>query len=391
MRPIRLHAGPRRGESVSDASDSAGTARAFQLALAVVAAFAVGFLLLLAASREPVHALVTLLTGALPRLDWDASHGWQVHRMARFGAALEDGITLTFLGLAVAIPFRARQFSLGADGALFLSALASVAVGLKMQGPWFVVAPTALAAALAAGFCWGALPALLKVRYGASEIVTSLMLNVIAVEFYRLAISQWLRDPGAGFLVTPVLPSSVVLPSILAHTNVSAMLFVAPVAAAVAVLLMERTTVGYEIRVVGDAPLFARRVGLPVDRAVVLSMAIGGAFAALAGVHVGHALLHRLPVDLNPGMGLDGLIVALLARNEPRSIPLAAFLYAYLRASALAMERTTDVSREVVLVIQAVMILFILAERLLPTLRSAWAARARGRERANPDVALEAP
>jgi simple sugar transport system permease protein len=362
---------------MTDVPASVCAARALQLALAVAAAFAVGFALLLAASHEPVHAFVTLLTGALPRFDWDAGHGWQVHRMARFGAALEDGITLTFLGLAVAIPFRARQFSLGADGAMFLSALASVAVGLKMGGPWFVVAPVALSAALATGFCWGALPALLKLRYGASEIVTSLMLNVIAVEFYRLAITQWLRDPGAGFLVTPLLPSSVILPSILAHTNVSAMLFAAPVAAAIAVALLGRTTVGYEIRVVGDSPLFARRVGLPADRAIILSMAIGGAFAALAGVHVGHALLHRLPVDLNPGMGLDGLIVALLARNEPRSIPLAAFLYAYLRASALAMERTTDVSREVVLVIQAVMILFILAER--------------GRARSKPGVALETP
>lgn len=355
------------------------TERALQLAVAVCAAFGVGFVLLLATSHEPVRAFVTLLTGALPRIDWSPGQGWQVHRLARFGAALEDGITLTFLGLAVAIPFRARQFSLGADGALFLSALASVAMGLKLDGPWFVVAPAALLAALATGFCWGALPALLKLRYGASEIVTSLMLNVIAVEFYRLAITEWLRDPGAGFLVTPMLPSSAILPSILAHTNVSAMLFAAPLAAALAALMLRRTTIGYEIRVVGDAPLFARRVGMPADRAVILSMALGGAFAALAGVHVGHALLHRLPVDLNPGMGLDGLIVALLARNTPRSIPVAAFLYAYLRASALAMERVTDVSREVVLVIQAVMILFILAERLLPAVRTAVSARTRAR------------
>ncbi len=375
---------------MSEPTSGVDPARTSQLVLAVAAAFTVGFVLLLATSREPVHAFVTLLTGALPRFDWQTGHGWQVHRMARFGAALEDGITLTFLGLAVAIPFRARQFSLGADGAMFLSALASVTVALKMQAPWFVVGPTALAAAVATGFCWGALPAVLKVRYGASEIVTSLMLNVVAVEFYRLAISRWLNDPTAGFLVTPTLPSSLVLPSILAHTNVSAMLFMVPLSAAAAVLLLERTTVGYEIRVVGDAPTFARRAGLPVERAVVLSMAIGGAFAALAGVHVGHALLHRLPVDLNPGMGLDGLVVALLARNEPRSIPFAAFLYAYLRASALAMERTTDVSREVVLVIQAVMILFILAERLLPMLRAALGRRARDRAPGRSDVAPEA-
>ena len=116
----------------------------------------------------------------------------------------------------------------------------------------------------------------------------------------------------------------------------------------------------------GEAPSFARQAGMPVSRAIVLSMALGGAFAAFAGVHVSHALLKRLPVDLSPGMGFEGLVVALLARNDPKSIPLAAFLYAWLRTGAQAMERTTDVSREVVLVIQAFIILFVVAQHLLP-------------------------
>jgi ABC-type uncharacterized transport system permease subunit len=353
--------------------------RLLQLLLAVAAALLVGFALTLCVSAQPVQAYLTLLTGALPQLQYSAAHGWEVHRLARFGSALEDGVTLTFLGLAVAMPFRARQFSLGADGALFLSALAGAVVALTLNGPWFIVAPASLAAALGTGFAWGALPAVLKTRYGANEIVTSLMFNVIAVEFYRLVITEWLRDPNAGFLVTRVLPSSVVLPALIAHTNVSAMIFLVPVLAGAAELLLARTTIGYEIRMVGDAPRFAQRVGLPVDRAVIMSMAIGGAFAALAGLHIAHALLKRLPVDLNPGMGFDGLVVALLARHQPRAIPMAAFLYATLRTGALAMERSSDVSRELVLVIEAVIILFILAERLLPTLQAAIGPRLRTR------------
>jgi len=367
---------------------SSDTGRLLQLLFAIAAALLVGFALTMCVSTQPVQAYLTLLTGALPQLQYSAAHGWEVHRLARFGAALEDGITLTFLGLAVAIPFRARQFSLGADGALFLSSLAGATVALTMGGPWFVVAPASLAAAVLTGFSWGALPAVLKVRFGANEIVTSLMFNVIAVEFYRLVIAGWLRDPDAGFLVTRVLPSSAVLPSLIAHTNVSAMIFLVPVVAGAAELFLARTTIGYEIRVVGDAPRFARRVGLPVDRAVIMSMAIGGAFAALAGIHIAHALLKRLPVDLNPGMGFDGLVVALLARNQPRAIPMAAFLYATLRTGALAMERSTDVSRELVLVIEAVIILFILAERLLPALRAAIGPRLRARslDTASPQV-----
>jgi simple sugar transport system permease protein len=282
--------------------------------------------------------------------------------------------------LAIAIPFRARQFSLGADGQMFLSALAAAAVSLFVGGPWYAVLPAAFAAALLTGFAWGLIPGWLKARYQANEIVTTLMLNLIAVQFYRLVISEYLRDPNAGFLVTPLLPAAAVLPGLITRTNVTAMLLLVPLAAVAAWLLLMRTTVGYEIRCVGQAPAFARQAGMPVTRAVVLSMALGGGFAAFAGIHIGNALLKRLPVDLTPGLGFEGLVVALLARNDPKSIPLAALFYAYLRTGAQAMERTTDVSREVVLVIQAFMILFIVADRLLPqdfpaVLRRVWQRR----------------
>jgi len=97
---------------------------------------------------------------------------------------------------------------------------------------------------------------------------------------------------------------------------------------------------------------------------VLLSMAIGGAFAGLAGFHVSNALLKQLPVDLSPGIGLEGLVVALLARNDPKMVPIAAFLYAYLKTGAQVMERTTDVPKEMVLVIQACIVLCFAASRL---------------------------
>jgi simple sugar transport system permease protein len=197
-------------------------------------------------------------------------------------------------------------------------------------------------------------------------MVTSLMLNLIALQFYRLAISSWLCDPHAGFQVTPVLPQAAAFSTLLAHTNVTTMLFAAPLAVAAAWLLLMRSTLGYEIRVTGAAPAFALQAGLPVGRALALSMAAGGAFAALAGLHISNGLLKRLPVDLAPGLGYDGLLVALLARNDPKAVPWAALFYAWLRTGAQAMERSTDVSREVVLVIQALIILFVVADRLLP-------------------------
>jgi simple sugar transport system permease protein len=337
-----------------------------RMGAAIGAAMLAGLLITALASATPGQAFLALTTGALPELHIDADGAWHLRRLVRFGAVLEDAITLTLLGLAMAIPFRARQFSLGADGQMFLGALAAAAVSLAVGGPWFLVLPAATLAAILTGMVWGLVPGLLKVRFQANEIVTTLMLNVIAVQFYQWVIVSRLRDPLAGFPVTAFLPPPALLPVVLAHTNVTIMLLVAPLLAGGAWLLLMRTTPGYEIRLAGEAPAFARQAGMPVTRAIVMAMAVGGAFAGLAGLHLSNALLKRMPVDLPAGMAYEGLVVALLARNDPRHIPLAAFFYAYLRTGAQVMERTTDVSRDVVLVIQACIILFVVAERLLP-------------------------
>ncbi len=342
-----------------------------RLALAVLAGLLAGLAITALVSREPLRAWLVLLTGALPELRQTAD-GWEWRRLVRFGTVLEDTITLSCLGLAVALPFRARQFTLGADGQLFLGALAAAVVGLLLPAPAWIVLPLACLAAMLAGFLWGGVTGALKLGCNANEMVASLMLNMIAVECYRLAILYWLRDPAAGFQATPLLPAAAQLPTLIAHTNVTWMLVALPLVVAGAALLLQRSTLGYEIRLTGVAPAFAAQAGLPVRRAMLLSMAAGGAFAGLAGFHVANGLLKRLPVDLNPGLGFEGLLVALLARHVPSAIPWAALFYAWLRAGGQAMERSTDVSREVVLVIQALIILLAVAERWpLP----AWVAR----------------
>jgi ABC-type uncharacterized transport system permease subunit len=341
-----------------------------RLVLSALVALVAGFLLIAAVSRQPVDAFVAMVTGAVPLLRHGAD-GWHLHRMARAGAVLEDATTLMLLGLAAAIPFRARQYTLGADGALFLSALAAVTVSLTVPGPAVTTGALAALAALATGAAWSAIPGAVKAVSGASEIVISLMLNVIAIEFYRLAVSDWLRDPRAGFIATPPLPQALTLAPLLPHTHVNAMLPLAVAAAGAAAWFLARTEIGYEIRVLGDSPAFARRMGIPVARTAALSMAAGGLFSAAAGLHLAHGLLARLPVDLNPGLGLDGFVVAFLAGNRPRYVPAAALLYACLRTGSLAMERATDVPHEVVLVIQAVLLLCVLSRACFAALGSA--------------------
>ena len=354
-------------------------ARSTRLIAAIGVALLAGLALMACVSSEPLRAWLILLTGALPELRQGTDGAWHWHRLVRFGTVLEDTVNLSLLGLAVAIPFRARQFSLGADGQLFLGALAGAVVALYWPGPGWLALPLCAAAAMLAGFLWGGATGVLKQRCGANEMVVSLMLNLIAIELYRLAILYWLRDPNAGFPATAFFPDAATFAPLLAQTNVTWMLVAAPLAALATALLLGRTTLGYEIRVTGSAPAFAHAAGLPVGRAVVLSMALGGALAGLAGFHVGHALLKRLPVDLTPGLGFEGLLVALLARHQPRAVVPAAFFYAWLRAGGQAMERSTDVSPEIALVIQALVILLVVAERwpLAAWLRGLAARRAR--------------
>jgi simple sugar transport system permease protein len=135
--------------------------------------------------------------------------------------------------------------------------------------------------------------------------------------------------------------------------------------------VLQRSVLGFEIRTSGAAPHFARLVGMPVGRAQLLATAGGGVFGGLAGLHLSHGLLERLPYDLQPGIGVDGLVVALLARLEPAAIPLAALFYAWLRGGARAMERGSDVAHEMAYVIEAVMVLLVIVQHW-PLQRPAW-------------------
>lgn len=338
----------------------------FKTVVVVGIGLLIGMVIVLFVSDEPRKVFDAILTGPLPSstvLD-DGTIRWR--GMSRFGTFIEDSVTLALVGLAVAIPFRAMQFSLGADGQLFLGALASAAVSIYLPLPGFILIPLAFIAATLAGFFWGWLPGIMKAKAGANEIVTTLMLNVIAIQIFIFVVGNVMLDPQAGFIVTSFFQDNAILEPLIRRTNVTWMILVAPLVCLIAYVFISRTNHGFELRVVGQNPSFGRQMGMPVDRTVALSMALGGAVAGMAGFHIANAILKRLPSDFPVGLGFEGIVVALLARNDPRLIIPAAMFYGYLRAGAQVMERTTDVSREMVLVVQAIIILLIVSENLLP-------------------------
>ncbi|MBL8146390.1 MAG: ABC transporter permease [Anaerolineae bacterium] len=289
-----------------------------------------------------------------------------ISRPNRWAIWIQDSFTLIMVGIAIAIVFQAEQFSLGAEGQLYLGALVSGIIALNMTNVSPLIAvPLALIGAAGIGFLYGLLPGALKAYLGANELVSTLMLNVVALKFFDLVLANQLKPPEAGFNSSAMFPASAVLPPVVGGSQVTIAIFIVVGVVLFAWYLLTRTPLGYEIRMVGSNLKFAAYGGVNTKRTIMLSMAISGAVAGLAGAHLSMGIFRQLVQNMSFGLAFEGVVVALLARNNPLVIPFTGLLYAYLRAGAQFMERDANVSFEIVRVIQAIIILLITAEGLL--------------------------
>lgn len=289
-----------------------------------------------------------------------------ISRPNRWAIWIQDSLTLIMVGIAIAIVFRAEQFSLGAEGQLYLGALVSGIIALNMTNVSPLIAvPLALIGAAGIGFLYGLLPGALKAYLGANELVSTLMLNAVALKFFDLVLANQLKPPEAGFNSSAMFPASAVLPPVVGGSQVTIAVFIVVGVVLFAWYLLNRTPLGYEIRMVGSNLKFAAYGGVNTKRTIMLSMAISGAVAGLAGAHLSMGIFRQLVQNMSFGLAFEGVVVALLARNNPLVIPFTGLLYAYLRAGAQFMERDANVSFEIVRVIQAIIILLITAEGLL--------------------------
>ncbi len=338
-----------------------------RVVLAMTVALVLGFVVTVIVSEDPIGAYKAFLLGPLSKLN-------------RAGDWIEESITLTFLGLAVAVVFKAEQFSMGQEGQMILGALVSGVIALFVPLPAYFRIPLALVAAMVVGFLWGLIPGYLKAHLNANEIVSTLMLNALAVKFYEYLLTYHIKPPNAGYTASDTFPIEGQLPSFIPNipflanlretfvnqTNISIAVYILIVSAVGVYYLMFKTPFGYELRMVGANLKFARYGGINTKRAIVLAMAVSGALAGLAGSHLSMGIHRKLILNIHYGLGFEGIIVALLARNNPLAIPFTGLAYGYLRAGADIMERSSDVSREMVLVIQGIIILLVTAERILP-------------------------
>ncbi len=348
-----------------------------RIILAVLIALTLGFIITLLVSKDPIGAYNAFLTGPVSRLN-------------RAGEWIKESITLTLLGLSVALVFKANLFSIGQDGQMQLGALVSGIIVLNVPLPGILRIPLALIAAGVVGYLWGLIPGLLKAHLNANEIVSTLMLTAIAGRFYEWVLVAFLKPPTAGYNVSAAFPPEGLLPSFIppfmtdlynlftSKANITIMIYIAIALVFVVYFIMFRTPFGYELRMVGVNMKFARYGGVNTKRTIVQAMAVSGILAGLAGAHLTMGIHGRVITQITASLGFEGIVVALLARNNPLMVPIAALAYGYLRAGADIMERASDVPREMVLVIQAIIILLVTAERILPMVQKAIADRRAG-------------
>ncbi|HEY1331264.1 MAG TPA: ABC transporter permease [Actinomycetota bacterium] len=274
---------------------------------------------------------------------------------------------LIFTGLAVALAFRAGMFNIGAEGQLFVGGLLAGLVGFAWHLPPGIHLVVALLAGLAGGALWGFVPGFLKARTGAHEVITTIMMNYIAISlsFYLLSSSLY-RRPGRTDPISKIVDTNARLPH-LAGANLrlhSGIILAVLVTWAVAWLL-KRSTIGFELRAVGLNPDAARTAGMNIGRTYILAMMLAGALAGLGGANQVLGVQYTLAPGFSANLGFDAITLALLGRANPWGVFAAALLFGMLRAGAVQMQAATGTPVDMVVVIQALIIVFVAAPALV--------------------------
>lgn len=279
-------------------------------------------------------------------------------------------IPLCLIGLGVALAFRAGVFNIGADGQLMVGAAVAVACVPWLEGwPAPLGLGLLLVAGMAGGALWGGIAGVLKARFGANEIIATIMLNYIAVQLLGWLVRGPLQEPMGIFPQSERLPDALRLPVLVAETRISFGLLIALAAVLVVWLLVARFRYGYELTLTGQNPEAARYGGVRLGWITTSVMALGGGLAGIAGIVEVSGLHGRLQEGFAPGFGITGVAVALMARLNPLLVPVSAFGFAGLYVGSATVARTTQVPFPLVHVIEAAIILAFLATSALGSAR----------------------
>ncbi len=277
---------------------------------------------------------------------------------------LNNTMPLLLGGLAVGLGFKAGLFNIGVQGQFLMGALGSVIVGVQLRtSPVIVAVPLSLIAGMIFGAAWGFIPGFLKAVSGAHEVVTTIMLNFVAVAILAAAVSGPLNVVGSQSPTTlPVGNAS--LPVILGRNGTIAIIY-APIMAVLYGWLLFRTTRGFEIRIAGASPDAARYAGMSPKRLIIWTMSVSGMLGGMAGATDLLGATHQMTTTYGTTVGFDAIAVALLGRTSPIGIVLAALLFGAMRTGASAMQIQAGVPADLVGVLQATILFFLVVSPVI--------------------------
>lgn len=269
---------------------------------------------------------------------------------------------LVFTALSYAFAARCGLVNLGAEGQLYIGAIFSTFVAINLTGfPMAIHLPLAIIAGFIGGGLWGLLAGWLKVRFGAAEVITTIMLNYIATHFLSFLVTGPMIEPPGSFPQTPQAQLTAILPKIIPGTRLHAGFLVALLAIVFYYYFLWKTTTGYETRVVGLNPTAAEYAGINPTKNALLAMFIAGGFAGLAGTCEILGIQLRMFQNFSPGYGFDGIAVALLGGGGPIGILIAGILFGILRSGANMMQMLARVPIAIIYIIQAFVIIFVIS------------------------------
>jgi general nucleoside transport system permease protein len=345
--------------------------------IAVVAAFIVGGIVVLLIGDSPIQTYKLLIGSAF---SWPDGIGY----------TLFLATPLIFTGLAVAVAFRCGLLNIGAEGQLYVAAFAAAWVGIKFGGvavaapgappintpyanlPMLILVPLCCIAAVGAGAIWGGIPGLLKAKFGSHEVINTIMLNFIAVALVSYFTQYHYKIPGDAIMQSAeISPKAHIarlgkfIPGLPERIPLNLAFILAILACIFVYVLLWKTKWGYEIRATGQNPSAAEYGGISIRKQIILAMAISGGLAGMVGINEVLGYRYRYYDGFSANYGFVGIAVALLGRNHPVGVFIAAMLFAILLRGGIFVDAfTMHVSKDIVDMLQGIVIVFVAAEAM---------------------------
>ena len=345
--------------------------------VAVLAAFIVGGLIVLLIGDNPFETFALLIGNSFGSLN-------------ALGYTLFIATPLIFTGLAVAVAFRCGLLNIGAEGQLYVAAFVTAWVGIKFGGtvvnvfgesvnyswtslPAILLIPLCILAAIVAGGIWGAIPGILKAKFGSHEVINTIMLNFIAVALVSYFTQYYYKQAGDPIMQTVPVGEAAQIPRISQFipgmpdfVPLSVAFLLAILMCILVYIFLWKTKWGYELRAVGENPSAAEYGGISPQKQIIIAMTISGALAGMVAIGEVMGYRYRYYHDFSDGWGYLGIAVALLGRNHPLGIFIAAIFFAVLKRGGIFVDMETRyVSKDLVEVLQALVILFVASSGVL--------------------------